>query len=124
MTYVGGETLGTAAVQHVQLFRVVPGQLAEVTALIQALSTTDLYLDATSSLPVAVDFNLHPDVDASTDIPAEIQFGNYQLANGVLAPQHIQKLLQGTLLLDINVTGVTVNSGMSDSDFIIAGGLQ
>ncbi len=75
MSYVGEETREGLAVQHLRLSRVIPGQSAAATALIQALSTMDLYLDATSSLPVAIDLDVHPDGDASTNIPVEIQFG-------------------------------------------------
>src|SRR5207245_10652805 len=112
------ETHNNVAVQHLQLSRVVSGQASDTTAaLLQALSTTDLYLDATSFLPVAVNFNVHPDDNAGLNLPVEIQFGNYQLANGVLAPLHVQKLLQGSLLLDVNISAVTINSGIPESEF-------
>lgn len=119
MAYVGLENLGSASVQHIQLSRLLPGQTADLTSSIQTLSTTDLYLDATSSLPVAVEFNGHPDLDANTNLLIEIQFSNYQSANGVVAPMHIQKFLQRSLLLDISVTGVTINSGIPDSVFTL-----
>lgn len=119
MAYVGLENLGSAAVQHVQLSRLLPGQTADLTSTIQTLSTTDVYLDATSSLPAAVQFNGHPDVDENTNLLIEIQFTNYQSASGVVAPMHIQKFLQGSLLLDVSVTGVAINSGIRDSVFTL-----
>lgn len=119
MAYVGAESLGSAAVQHIQLSRLLPGQAANITAAIQSLSTTDVYLDATSSLPVAVAFNGHPDNDETTNLAVEIQFSSYQSTNGVVAPMHIQKFLQGSLLLDISVTAVTINSGIPDSVFTL-----
>ncbi len=117
MSYVGEETRDGLAVEHLRLFSVVRGQSAGVTALIQALSTMELYLDAASSLPVAINFSVHPDRDASTDVPVEVQFGTYESVGSVHAAVHVRKLLQGTLVLDINVTAVSVNSGIPDSEF-------
>ena len=82
-----------------------------------SLSATDLYLDSASLLPLAIRFNVHPDDDFGLDIPVEVDFSNYQAINGVQVPLHIQKFLQGTLVMDINLTSATFNSGLSDSQF-------
>lgn len=119
LVYVGQESRGGLAVQHLQISRVLSSQTAEVTALVQKLSSMDVYLDAASSLPVALDFNLHPDNDASTNIPVEIQFANYQPVSGMLVPFHIQKYLQFGLMLDLNVSSVTVNSGIPQTEFTV-----
>jgi hypothetical protein len=66
-----------------------------------------------------VDFNLHPDDAANINIPAEIRFGVYRSFNGVLAPTRIQKYIQNSLVLDLTVTNVTVNSGVPDSAFML-----
>jgi len=118
MVWVGQETYGSVVVQHLQLFRLVAAQSQPTAALIQTLSTTDVYLDATTSQPRAVGFNTHSDGDAGTNIPVMILFGSYQPVSGVVVPYHIQKLLQGTLTLDFSVTGVAINSGMPDSEFV------
>jgi hypothetical protein len=57
----------------------------------------------------------------------EIQFGNFQNLSGALVPFHIEKFLQRTLLLDLTVTNVLVNSGVPASTFTLppsAGGAQ
>jgi hypothetical protein len=108
LTYVGLETLNGESVQH--LHSVWFGQ---------QLITTDFYLDATSLLPVAGNFNAHPDNDATTNIPVQALFMNYQNVNGVQVPYHIQELLNGTLLLDFTATSAVINSGLSDNLFTI-----
>ena len=95
------------------------GQTAEINAAIQQLSATAISLDASSLLPLALDFNLHPDNDAGQNLPVEIRFSDYRLVSGVHVPFHIQKLVQGSLLLDITVTNVTVNTGLADSVFTL-----
>jgi len=117
--YAGLETREGVALQHLRLFRTVPGQTPEMTAQIQRLSTVDLYLDAASYLPLILGFNTHADDDLNIEIPVEIQFADYRLVNGVRVPFRIRKFLQGSLLLDITLSGATVNSGLPDSLFAV-----
>ena len=121
------EWSGVSAV-HLQFSHVLPGQAAAATAQLQGLSTLDLYLDPQTLLPLALDFNAHPDNNVNVNIPVEIQFGSYRTVNGVQVPFRVQKLFQGTLQLDIFVSQVAINSGVSSSIFTLpqlpSGGAQ
>jgi len=117
LAYVGPESKDGLPVIHIQQFRVVPGQTAQVTAQIQALSTEDIYLDASSLLPLFVDYNAHPDNDFNRNIPVELGFTAYQRISGVVIPTHEQKFFNGTLQLDLSITSAVVNSGLPPSDF-------
>jgi len=119
LAYLGTDTSKGASLLHVQATLLLPGQAAGATSLIQNLSTMDLYFDPKALVPLFLDFNTHPDTDANTNLPVEIQFGNYQVSNGWLVPAHIQKYLQRTLLLDVTVTNVLVNSGVPASEFTL-----
>jgi hypothetical protein len=127
LTYFGTDTSKGTALIHVQAALLVSGLTASGSA-IQPLSTMDLYFDPKALVPLFLDFNTHPDTDANTNLPVEIQFGNYQVSNGWLVPAHIQKYLQRTLLLDVTVTNVLVNSGVPASEFTLpsptSGGAQ
>ncbi len=126
--YVGQQVYEGQQVYHLTLFHYLGPPSAGASDLIQRVSTLDLYLDAVSLRPVALDFNVHPDNHANTSIPAEIVFGGYQQMQGVWVPTRIQKYLQGSLLLDLTVSSVAVNSGVPASAFtlpiIAAGGAQ
>jgi len=111
-SYVGLEKRGNFSVQHIRSYQYGAIPSAQ-------LSTMDFYLDAATLLPIAITFNVHPDVDANINIPAEVDFSNYQLVNGLAVPLHVQQYLQGGLFLDAVFTNVVVNSGLPDSDFII-----
>lgn len=115
--YLGQASFDGVIVDHVQFSYVVGGQSQNMTAEIQGLSAMDLYLDAVSHLPVALTFNAHPDDNLRVSIPVEIQFSGYQKFGGIQVPTRVQKLLQGTITFDIAVTGVAVNSGISDNEF-------
>ena len=86
-------------------------------AAVASLSATDIYLDPTSALPIAMVFNAHPDTISGINIPVEIDYSAYTVVNGFQVPFHIQKLLNGNLLVDITVQSAKVNSGLSASDF-------
>jgi hypothetical protein len=116
-TYVGQETRNGNAVQHIRAAQNVSPSF-DPSGLIQRLSTEDIYLDATSLLPVALTFNEHPDNNALANIPIEVDFSNYQVVNGVRIPFRIQKFFNGTLFLDVTVQSAALNSGLTNADFI------
>jgi hypothetical protein len=114
VSFVGQETRDGEAVNHIQ-FNTQSTSLGPSSSL--QLGQTDLYLDSTSNLPVVMIFMTHPDSNALTNIPVEIDFGDYQVVNGVTVPLRIQKFFNGTLLLDLTVQNVSVNTGLTDSAF-------
>ncbi len=116
-SYVGQESRNGTTVEHLRASRYLTGQSAPVIDLVQRLSTIDLYLDASSALPVAVAFNGHPDNDAGVDFPIEIRFSNYQTANGARLPMTIEKLVNGRTFLSLVFSEINLNSGLADSDF-------
>jgi hypothetical protein len=106
------EMMDGVAAEHLKIYQQSgpPSQRA-------ALSQIDIYLNASTLLPVAILFNAHPDDDALVNIPTQIKFSNYQVVQGASVPYHIQKYIQNGLALDVMVTGVQVNSGLSATDF-------
>jgi hypothetical protein len=119
VSYLGPDTSKGATLIHLQVAHTLAYLSAGANQIIQTLSTMHIYFDPKSSLPLVLDFYTHPDVDANRDLLVEIQFGNYQNASGWLVPFHIQKFFQRSLLLDLTVTNVLVNSGVPDSAFIL-----
>jgi len=127
ISLAGQKTVNGQAVEDVFLSRTVSGQSASVTAEIRRLSTVHLLVDTATFRPVELDFNLHPDHDTNRDIPVEIEFSDYRPTGRVLAPFHIQQFLQHSLWLDLQVSGVAVNSGLADGEFQVpatSGGAQ
>ena len=118
-SYIGQDTKQGVAVQHIQISRVVSGQTSKATSLIQHLSQVDFYLDSITYLPVAIDFNAHPDTDAGVDLAVGVQFTGWHSVNGIQVPSRIQKFLQGSLTLDLSALTVAVNTGIPQTDFAI-----
>lgn len=119
LSYIGQETRNGGTVQHIQSYVYDPNWPSGVTPSDQQLSTMDFYLDPTTLLPVAITFNAHPDNDATSSLSIEVDFANYQTINGIAVPMHIQRYQQGTLMVDVTVSGASFNTGIPLSVFMV-----
>ena len=117
-SYIGQEKRDGISVEHLRVDQLWGGRPKEM-LIVQRLSTLDFYLDSVSLLPLVVAFNVHPDDDMLTDIPAEVRFGDYRLVSGIQVPFRIQRLFNGGLLFDVLVTNAQVNTGLSDTQFSV-----
>lgn len=114
--YVGQETRNGLSVQHLTLAQQV-ASTPDAAAHIARLSRVELYLDSTSSLPVAIVFAIHPDKDSNIDIPVEVDFSNYQTFGSAMVPLHVQRLVQNSLVLDLQLQSAALNTGLTPSAF-------
>jgi hypothetical protein len=109
-SYLGQQQHGRVNTEHLRVYQLGLGPIPQ-------LSTMDFYLDAVSLLPLAVAFKVHPDNDLLTDIPIEINFANYRPVNGIQVPFRFQRMFNGSVILDVTVTNIFLNTGLSDSTF-------
>ncbi len=115
-TYLGQETRKGERVQHIRS----EGQSSRTAATRpEPLSSIDFYLDAATLRPEAISFNVHPDKNMLDNIPVEVDFSDYQNVDGVMVPMHIEKYLQGSLLIDLTISNAAFNTGISLSTFMI-----
>lgn len=119
LKYIGVETRNARRVQHIQSYVYAGSSPRADQPTPEQLSTTDFYLDATSLLPMAVVFNVHPDNNSLSNLVSEVEFSDYQPQGTVNVPSHIQRFLQGALVLDFTVSSVAINSGLTLSTFQI-----
>jgi hypothetical protein len=117
ISYIGPETRDGIAVQHIQFVHQNSALSASSNQMLGQLSTTDIYLDASSYLPLAISFNTHPDNSLNINIPVEVDFSNYQTVQGAQVPFRIQKFVNGSLFLDLTVQSAQVNSGLTSATF-------
>lgn len=116
-TYVGHETHNGQSVEHVSVSQTAPFPNPPSVASFEHLTQLDFFLDSTTLLPAAIAFNIHPDNNASLDLPVEIRFSDYRVVSGAQVPFHVQKYLNNSLILDFQVQSITLNSGLSASSF-------
>jgi len=110
--FIGEVQKDGATLQHFTSTAVQAGTGAPYT-LAAHLSQVDIYLNPQTQMPVLFDFTIHPDNDAGTDIPVEIQFGNYTKVEGVWIPYTIQKYVNSTLVLTLQVQSASIGSATS-----------
>jgi hypothetical protein len=120
LRYVGPETKNGISVMHVQSSQQQSILPASVATLSQHLTQMDFYLNASTLLPVALDFNIHPDNDTRVDIPVEFRFSDYRTVGSSTIPFHVQQFLNGGLFLDVQFQQASVNSGLSSSSPVFA----
>jgi len=113
VTYVGPETHNGLAVIHLSYARQIQSSTGSMPNLLQHLSQVDVYIDSNTFLPLSFVFNMHPDVDAATDIPTEIRYANFQNVGGVQIPFHVQKYVNNSLVLDLQFQNVSLNTGVT-----------
>ena len=86
---------------------------------VQKAAQFDLYLDSTTSLPVEMDFQTHPDNNLGRDIPVRIRYSDYRAVNGVQVPFHVQKFLNNSLYLDLHFDAASFNTGLAANSFVV-----
>lgn len=118
-TVVGTEELGTQSVQHITIYQIPPATVATPDTY-PHLTQIDLYIDASTFLPAAVRYNIHPDDNELVDIPIEVDFSDYRAVQGTQVPYRVQRLINNNLLFDVTVNSVTVNSGLSPTSFAVS----
>jgi hypothetical protein len=116
-SYVGHETRDGQAVEHLTISQTSAARSPRGAAQIAHLSQMDFFLDSTTFLPVAATFNIHPDDNASLDVPIEVRFSDYHAVNGAQVPFHVQKFLNNGLVLDLQFATAAVNTGLAASQF-------
>jgi hypothetical protein len=116
-TYVGHETRYGQAVEHLTISQSSAVQTPSGVPTLAHLSQMDFFIDSTTFLPAAVTFNIHPDNNELLDIPIEVRFSDYRPVNGLQVPFHVQKFLNNSLILDLQLQTVTLNTGLNASSF-------
>jgi len=122
LSYIGEETHEGEAVLHVFAYETFPQTTipnSQFVTIMKHLSGIDLYFDPTTFLPIALAFDIHSSDNLFVDIAEEIRFSQYQTVNGVRIPFHVQRYINNGLGLDLQFSGLTMNSGVPATTFAI-----
>lgn len=113
LTYVGQETRNGSAVLHISAYQQSPNISADISSSMQRLTQVELYIDSATFLPASYTYNSHPDNHLLVNLPTEIRYLNYQKIDGVQVPFHMQKYVNGSLALDIQLQSASLNAGLT-----------
>jgi hypothetical protein len=116
VSYVGLETKQGARVHHIRIRKVFPAS-SDPNGMNSKLTTRDFFIDpATFHVVSSLDM-VHPKYRSNEDYPHEVQFSDYRQASGILVPFSITELGNGQRLSTIQLSQLTFNGGLTDSDF-------
>jgi hypothetical protein len=108
--------LGTGSVgstgdeyRHIQSQLVLSSIPSAMTTDIMQQSTADLGLDPTTLLPAVLAYSVRPDNGALVSIAIEIRYSDYRTVNGVQIPFLIQRYVNGSLQLEIQINSAQVS---------------
>jgi len=119
VTDLGPSTHNGQQVEHISVSQNSASPSPPSVPSFQHLTQVDFYLDSATLLPAAISFNTHPDNNGLADIPVEVDFSDYRNVSGAQIPFHIQKFLNNSLLLDLQIQNAVLNTGLSASSFSI-----
>ncbi len=114
-SYVGLETLETGTFHHIQIWNSFAS-----TPKLQAIakfSLKDIWIDAKTGLPERISYTRRDERGATPGIAVDNYLSDYRNVSGVLYPFSIHKSLNGTPWATIAIQNVTMNTGLTDSDF-------
>jgi hypothetical protein len=108
---LGLGTVGSAQTtyRHLQSELVFSSLSSATAAYIASSSVSDLGLDPVSLFPTVLAYSIHPDGGSPALILVEIRYSQYQLVSGAEIPFHIQRYVNGSLQLDIQISSAQVN---------------
>ena len=98
--------VGNVSGHHFRIAWSTPSQNSRL----QQPRTTDLGVDPTTSLPIALEYHLLSDgpVTVPTSMTIDIQYGDYRVVNGLSIPFSIQRYVNGSLQYDIQITSANI----------------
>jgi hypothetical protein len=84
------------------------GSDASSTSQMVSQSTVNVFYDPQTFLPASLEYFIHPDNNDLQNIPVRVVFSNYQSVSGVMLPFQIERYINRTLQLKLNVSNATV----------------
>ena len=125
---LGTETRNGMSVEHIAVWqRPIDSLPASSAAYVQQHTQYDIYLDPSTSLPVAMTFTRQFDSAASSQFLApaqtpsagvleEVRYSNYQQVQGVPIAFHLQVFFQGALYSDIQISSANFNPSQGSAE--------
>jgi hypothetical protein len=82
-------------------------------------SVRDIWLDAQSGLPLKIAYEQRDAQGAADRILFEVTYSDYRSVGGNVFPFRMEKAINGTTWATITILTVAVDTGLSDSQFVI-----
>jgi hypothetical protein len=71
-------------------------------------SKVKVFYDPQTFLPTSLQYNIHPDANDLQDIEVRVTFSNYQSVSGVMVPFHVERSVNRTIQLKLDVSNASI----------------
>ncbi len=115
LQYLGQDSVDGELSNHIRMSNTFASR--PYLQVLSAFSVRDVWIDASTGLPVKISFTQQSAAGQSFKTLVEIDFSNYQRTNGFAYPYTIKKSLNGTPWLTISIQNVAFNTGLPDTQF-------
>ena len=112
----GSSTYNGTQVTVVRVERALPST-GSSNPIPDTASARDLFIDSNTHLILAVRDRAYPKDGIGPTTPHDLVFSDYQNVNGVLVPFAIKEEIDGQVTMTVQLSQVTFNTGLSDSNF-------
>jgi len=120
LQFIGQESLASGPTNHIRAqntFHSSPDY-----QFLSEFTIVDIWLDASSALPVKISMIRRYGGGSSPKIPISFAYSNYQTVSGVRYPFTIQESVNGTPWATTTIQSVVFNTGLTDANFPILQG--
>jgi hypothetical protein len=117
LEFVGSETLNDVICQHIKVWDTYASRPSMQFLL--PFSYRDIWFSSATNLPVKIAYNSRSGAGAVADTKIDVSYSSYQTVSGVQFPLQIHKSINDSPWMNITISTVTFNAGLSDSDFQI-----
>jgi hypothetical protein len=107
-TDLGVGSLDGGNYRHLQIAVELPDVSGQIATYAAKQSATDVGLDPGTLLPGVLSYVVHPDDGSSTTVQIEVRYSDYQRIGGAMIPFHIQRYVDGSLQLDIQISSAQI----------------
>ena len=97
-----------ATLHQVSYLLKLTGANTASTSRMVSQSTVKVFYDPQTFLPTSLEYAIHPDKNNLQNIPVKVAFSNYQSVSGVMLPHHIERFVNRTLQLKLDVTTASI----------------
>lgn len=105
----GLSSFNIGQLRRLQAQLVIPGIPIDLQPNAMRSTTMNLGVDPASFLPRVLTYRVHPDSGAMLEITIEIRYSDYRKIGNAEIPFHIQRYINGTLQLDLQITSATLS---------------
>jgi hypothetical protein len=115
--YVGLEALDGTSAHHIRFWNTFASN-PRVKHLAE-FSTRDIWINVANGLPIKVVYERREASGAAPRIPMGARYSDYRSVGGVLFPHSIVKIVNGTDWATIQISSVSINTGLAASTFSV-----